>query len=68
MVLQDASLLSGFRAEVTRRGTADRARFVDRGDTVTLTRRPAAARSELRDARGRGKLGERQAGARDPQR
>jgi L-ascorbate metabolism protein UlaG (beta-lactamase superfamily) len=37
------SPLSDFRAEVTRRGTADRVTFVERGDTATLTRRPAPA-------------------------
>jgi L-ascorbate metabolism protein UlaG (beta-lactamase superfamily) len=31
------SPLSDFRAEVTRRGLADLVRFVDRGDTVSLT-------------------------------
>lgn len=37
------SPLSDFRAEVTRRGLAGRVTFVDRGDTVTLERRTAAA-------------------------
>jgi L-ascorbate metabolism protein UlaG (beta-lactamase superfamily) len=36
------SPLSDFRAEVTRRGIVDRVRFVDRGDTVSLTRSVSA--------------------------